>query len=515
MGGVNRLSKVILIAIAALAVIVVAALVGINLYVQSPATQVRIQAELSKALRLPLKITSTTVTLWGGLHMSGLSVPPINGSQMEAKSFDADYRLLPLFHGQLAVSKMTLDSPHILWAQDAEGRWRLPGLPDTHEHKVTTSAPKEQKEKSNAVTVDAIEIHGGSIDLVDSEHKRVWSAEDVVITSTFRHADDADGTLTASHLSWEDALKFSEVRSAVHFKDGKLSFTDLHGSLAGGAVDGTITIQPDEKESPYTAALAFEGVDLARLTTEANWQPGQSAGTLGGKFDLHGSTQKMEAAEGSGHLTLANGQFNQLQLFQMIGLLLQIPELSDLRPRNAQADFRIANQHTYIDQLLVETTDLQFSTKGNVRFDGRVSMNARLAVSKKVAGELPTIVTASLTPADEAGRRAIEFEITGRTDKLRTNLKEKIFNRQNVTSQIDELLSSVFGGGDSGGKKKKDKEKKKDDAGKGTPNPEKAPGANANPASPVTSDAPSAPAADPHDAAQLPPTAKEPAAAPH
>ena len=145
----------------------------------------------------------------------------------------------------------------------------------------------------------------------------------------------------------------------------------------------------------------------------------------------------------------------------MIGLVLQIPELSDLRFKTSEIDFRVANQHTFVDQLLLATPNLQFSAAGNIRFDGRIAINARLGVSQKLASELPTLVTASLTPPDQNGLRAIDFEITGRTDKPRTNLREKVFSQKNVTSQLDDLLSAVFGG-DSGAKKKKDK--KKDDS---------------------------------------------------
>jgi hypothetical protein len=286
-----------------------------------------------------------------------------------------------------------------------------------------------------------------------------------------------------------------------------------------------MTIQTDDKVTPYEAALDFDHVDLARLTAEANWQPGQSAGLLSGKVKLHGTTQKFEASEGGGHLMLADGQFNQLQLFQMIGLVLQIPELSDLRFKTSEVDFRVANQHTFIDHLVLATPNLQFSATGNIRFDGRIAINARLGVTPKLAGELPTLVTASLTAPDQNGLRAIDFEISGRTDKLRTNLREKVFSQKNVTSQIDDLLSAVFGS-DSGTKKKKDK--KKDDSPKGStdpanPTPKKgsvsspvvAPGSpTATPPQPPATPVPSAAGAEAPPPASPPSPAKTPAAEP-
>src|SRR6478735_3009535 len=68
---VNRLSKAILIVCVSLAAVALVAIVAVNLYLQSPGTQARIQEELRRGLRIPLRITSTSVTPWGGLRISG------------------------------------------------------------------------------------------------------------------------------------------------------------------------------------------------------------------------------------------------------------------------------------------------------------------------------------------------------------------------------------------------------------------------------------------------------------
>ena len=50
-------------------------LLGANLYVQSQATQERIQQELSQRLKMPLQIQRISVTPWGGLKLSGITIP--------------------------------------------------------------------------------------------------------------------------------------------------------------------------------------------------------------------------------------------------------------------------------------------------------------------------------------------------------------------------------------------------------------------------------------------------------
>ncbi len=96
---VKKVSKAILITLAIVLALGTALLVGLNLYVQSPGTQARIQTELSKALRLPLQLTNTSVTPWSDLRITGITIPSGGANFLEAASFTARYRLLPLLEG--------------------------------------------------------------------------------------------------------------------------------------------------------------------------------------------------------------------------------------------------------------------------------------------------------------------------------------------------------------------------------------------------------------------------------
>jgi len=125
---VKRLSKILLIAATVPAGGVVAAIVGLNLYVQSPARR-RDSGAAQPGPRNPLK---SPMSRWGwsGVQIAGVRIPSEGRNLLEASSFSAEYRLIPLFHRQLAIRKMVLDSPKVIWAQNAEGKWVLPALPD-------------------------------------------------------------------------------------------------------------------------------------------------------------------------------------------------------------------------------------------------------------------------------------------------------------------------------------------------------------------------------------------------
>ncbi len=123
----KKVSKAILIGLTVVVALAVALVVGLNLYVQSPGAQARIQEELSKALRLPLKITKTSVTPWSDLKITGISIPSGDANFLEATSFNAHYRLWPLLGGKLVITDMRVDNPKVVWVQNADGKWALPG----------------------------------------------------------------------------------------------------------------------------------------------------------------------------------------------------------------------------------------------------------------------------------------------------------------------------------------------------------------------------------------------------
>src|SRR5438445_11891347 len=109
-------------------------LIGVNLYVQSQGAQAKIQQELSRRLGAPLAIRSMSVTPWGGLELSGITIAQTSSVGprhfLEAKTFRLRVRFLSLFSRRLVIKEISLINPNVVWPQDAEGKWRLPSSQD-------------------------------------------------------------------------------------------------------------------------------------------------------------------------------------------------------------------------------------------------------------------------------------------------------------------------------------------------------------------------------------------------
>ena len=455
LGSVKRLSKAILILAALLVMVMAGAIYAVNRYVQTPAARLRIQTALSDALGVPMEITGASFG-WSGLQLAGVRVPHGERNFLEASSFRAEYRLLPLLQRRLVLRRMTLENPRVLWAQNSQGKWELPLLPKKgRKDKLANAQTAEPHDRGFTVVLDRLAVVNGTVELLDAEGKRVLIASELTMDYSLRDPQAIEGTLVARQIAWGNFLTFSEVRTPLKYAGGELALSDLHAAVAGGHVQGSLTVRTDDQQAPFALQLKLDRVDLARLVTEAGWPPDQASGALGGTVEWHGSFRDLEHTVAKGQLTIADGHFQQFNLFQTIGQILQIPQLEDLRARTGAANFVFADEQTTIDHLILDTGDLSFSTKGTVKTSGEMNLQARLAVSEKIAQQLPAFVRANFRTPDAQQRYGIDFDITGKTDKPKTNLLNRVIGAQ-VGGQLNDLLGSVFNGAD---RKKDDAEK--------------------------------------------------------
>ena len=462
----KKLSKAILLALGALLVLVVFGLFCVNLYIQSPRTQEQIQEQLGRALRMPLKITNTSLSPWSGLRVTGISIPNGDTTFLEAGSFAADYRMLPLLAGKLSISEMSIDHPKVVWKQDAEGKWKLPALGKNAAPADENKAPEPEKKSSGGFTVviGRFLVKSGAIDLVDKDGKHTAIFTDVNMTYTALTEENVEGTAVIGRAVWADTLVLENVHTPFKYAAGELTLPELTATLAGGTMHGSYRAQPEAPKSPFETAFTFEQVNLERLAVQLGWKPGQGGGIASGKLALHGDMRRAERAEGGGQIQLRDGQFKQLEFFQTIGQVLNIRELSDLRLKDAHGDFHIASEKVYVDQLVLTALNLQLSAKGIVRFDQKVSLEAQLGVDEGIVKRLPDLIRESFGTTD-GGLRTIDFNITGSTEKLRTNLMDRLIGGQNLSQQFDKFVSGLLGGSkkDDDKKKKEEEDRRKDE----------------------------------------------------
>src|SRR5256885_10315890 len=124
------MSRMILIGLGVIVGVALLILLGVNMYVQSRGTQARIQQELSQRLGMTLRIQRISVTPWWGLKLTGITIPQsqpgVSADFLTAKAFRLRIRFSSLFGGHLVIKEVSLINPEVVWAQNTDGKWRLP-----------------------------------------------------------------------------------------------------------------------------------------------------------------------------------------------------------------------------------------------------------------------------------------------------------------------------------------------------------------------------------------------------
>jgi len=458
-----------------------AAFLGVNLYVQSQGTQARIQQELSQRLGMPLRIQRISVTPWGGLKLSGITIPQANPANappfLEAHDFRLHVRPRTIIWRPLVIKEVALTKPAVVWPQNESGKWRLPmtlrspepppvvaaeetpaapnpAAPNVIETSPAPAAPTStktiRKSKGGAAPqVKRVNLIDGSFHFLDRENRNVALFDGVQFFSTMRDVVSIRGEARVAKIALRDRVFLSALRSPVLYDPTELDLSAIVAHVAKGGLRGSFVMQTQAENSPFTVHANFEGVQADQLVIEAGGPRGIVRGVLEGTFDATGNTA--DALAGEGTVALRDGHVQQFSVLAAVGQLLQIEELTQLDLEQAQAKFHLATGRFLIDDLVLRSPNLQLSATGSVSFDGKLALDSTLTINEKIRGQLFRGIRENFVATAEPGRFALPFHISGTVERPRTDLMERAVGAdlKDLGGVIDALL------GRSKGKKKK------------------------------------------------------------
>ena len=489
----QKLRRLVLIALGALIGLGAVVLLGVNLYVQSQGAQAKIQQELSRSLGVPLKIRSMSVTPWGGLELSGITIPQTASvgpkDFLEARTFRLRVRFLSLFSRRLVIKEVSLVRPKVVWPQNREGKWRLPDrraarrgtvplnqapAPSQTEPRIesvptnTTAAvmptasvlsspqamvkdePSGREPKLGvAPEVRRVSVEDGDFTFLDQTGRLVASFAGVDFRTSIRSAQAFRGDAKVNRVSLRDRFFLEQLRSPLRYEPDVLELSKISARVAQGEVKGYFAIQLEAEDSPFTTSVNFHDVLADELVENAGGPKGMVNGKLEGSFQASGKTGDPEALVGQGEIFLREGRVQQYRLLVLLGQILQIEELQELHLEQADAKYHVRPGQITIDELVLRSPNIRLSSSGNVGFDGTLQLNSQLAINDRVRGQLFKAIRDNFHRIDDPGYSAIEFQVGGTIDRPSTNLVEQVVGRD-----ISSMLNSFFGG-------KKDKQKKK------------------------------------------------------
>jgi hypothetical protein len=482
----------VVIALGALIGLGAVVLLGVNLYVQSQGAQGKIQQELTRSLGIPLKIRSMSVTPWGGLELSGITIPQTVSigpkNFLEARTFRLRVRFLSLFSRRLIIKEVSLVGPIVVWPQDKQGKWRLPNARTDRPHAVATKQPAAvppaegievvQTNATGAMSnpagtasspranvtdelpaheprltvapeVRRVTVKDGDFTFLDQTGKLVASFAGVDFRTNIRSPQALRGDAKVTRVSLRNRFFLDQLQSPLRYEPDVLELSKISARVAEGEVSGYFAIQPEAEDSPFTTNVNFHGVLADQLVENAGGPKGMVKGKLEGSFQASGKTSDPEALIGRGEIFLREGRVEQYRLLVLLGQILQIEELQELQLEQADAKYHLGPGVVTIDELVLRSPNIRLTASGTVAFDGTLQLNSQLAINDRIRSQLFKAIRDNFHRLEDPGYSAIEFQVGGTVERPSTNLVEQVVGRD-----ISSMLNSFFGG-------KKDRQKKK------------------------------------------------------
>jgi hypothetical protein len=500
----HRARRIIGWFLAAVGALFAAALLAVNLYVQSQGTQGRIQQELSQRLEMPLRIQRISVTPWGGLRLSGITIPQTNPAAtpafLEASSFRLLVRFDSIFRGPLVIKEVALIKPEVTWAQNESGKWRLPshaieaGVPGPlrspgprveNEPLAPRASPMPpaalQELPIPQPEVRRVKLIDGSFHFLDQHNEDVALFDGVQFSSIMRDTNWLLGGTRIDRIALRDRVFLSNVRAAFQYDGEALELSEIKARVARGELQGDFSMQPQTQDSPFSVRANFTRVQADELVANAGGSKDIMRGALEGTLEASGRLADPSALSGKGTISLHGGHVEQFALLAAIGQVLQIEELTRLDLEEAEAKYRLAGELVLIDEIVLRSPNLRLNGGGTVTFSGKLSLEAVLTINDKIRGQLFRAMRNNFAASeDRPGEYSLPFHIGGTLEKPKTDLMQRAVGVD--LKNIGGVIDALFGRGKG---KKKDAETASE-AASATPMPSPAASVSPSPTSTST-----------------------------
>ena len=247
--------KKILISIAAVIVVaLVAAAVSVHIYLTDERIKSLIVPPAEKALGRKVEIGGVSVSLFSGIEVRDLTVAEADDRNVFARigRLVIKYRLLPLLHKRIEISRVILEGPQVRISRDKTGRFNFASLavlaaPATPDRGKRPAAGKDTGANAVSLGIEKISVRDGRILIADQT-----------------------GTIPATEAGFDLDTSLELAAGAPRFR-GKARAT-VKSAYGGVKPEAEIEAEFDQNEARAEVALALEE-QKARITLAArNYQ---------------------------------------------------------------------------------------------------------------------------------------------------------------------------------------------------------------------------------------------------
>ncbi len=452
-GHMPRCLRPCLIALAALLVLVLAAVLALNLHLQSAAMQQQLRQAAMDTIGLPLNVRSAIYTPWDGIRLRGLVIPDMENAGvnfLEASEFQIIFRLLPLWRREFVVSDLRLKEAVLTWRQNADGRWRVPRHPDEAvavpagtplvARPAPTPAPAPARpaldivgavapEPGVTVRVDGMQLRRSRILFENRDGWPLLDADGITAKAALTPEGDARGGASVPEAVLAGLVVARDLAADFTLEQGLLQLADIRGDIAGGRLSGRGWIATREDGSPYDWELGLDGFRMSELRLPASFAGTRLEGILAARFAAQGRNAPQRQLRGTARVELEGGRLIPSDYLRGLGQMLGIRELQGLDLRQAYADLRLEDDFVHVSPLWLRSDEFAVELTGPVTRGGGLDLRGRLLLGPASAARITALTGRQLPAADVGdlpGYRTVDFRVTGTLEKPQSDLASRL-----------------------------------------------------------------------------------------
>ena len=424
-------------------------LLAVNLYVQSPDTQLRLRELISKNLGHSISIFRTSLNPWTGIHLQDVVVqdPSTNDPLLRVQDLWIQCDLLPLMRHKLLVRQMTLSGAelriplagHLRPAPETKGlaatepTLRLNDSSDFASNETPTPAEPERPVRGGenplprnfAVEIRKLKIRRSSIYFLGPTGypTATISALEGTVHS---HNEAYVGRVQIANASISNSVGVNKISSPIRFSKGTIELKEITGQISGGEIRGSFRADLSDSELPYRVRLRITGVSINEIGGRAGGILDRAHGTLQGSFQLAGSIKDPSLATGGGSLEIKTGYLDQYPVLQELGRWTQIDELQRLDLERADSNFSIIGRDIKVNSLELVSKNCEVKLSGTIDSAQKLDLNGRLTLSQFLSQKIPNELEENFARSPDGQSRYLDFQVTGSVLKPQTDLFDRI-----------------------------------------------------------------------------------------
>jgi uncharacterized protein involved in outer membrane biogenesis len=401
----------------------------LNHYLQSPTFKQMVLDGAKQALGAEVKIQDLNVSVFSGISLKGVTIANptgFDGQLLTAQAFVLRYRLLPLLRRRVVIEQLSLEQPKIVMCRNDKGDWNYDKLGGPASSTPTPATGGSSLPGGINLTLSKLALTDGSVSMLGVSNKPLVQVEGINFSSA---VDLTGGALTGNGqakiglLNIAQSLLLRQVGAPVSLSSQEVKLAPVSGQLAGGNVSGELGVKL-AGGFKYGADLQIKDSDVATLLKEAGTKQ-----ILTGKLQANAKvsgTGGLATMTGSGKAEVADGLFVDVPLLKLIGTLLQIEELKQLKFDKCLLEFTIADNVMQTPVIKISAAKVELTGHGNIQLsDYSLNHEFTLALAKDLLSRLPQEVRDALTQRAD-GYYTLSFKVTGPYDSPKTDLGTKL-----------------------------------------------------------------------------------------